>query len=58
MQDHCQASYNAAKGEPADPIKKKSEIPPIFPDAVVLMCYFHVVLNIKKMLIRKFQIGY
>lgn len=34
MQDACQASFNAARA--------------VFPDAIVLMCYFHVKQNIRK----------
>ena len=36
MQDHCQASYNAAKT--------------VYPDTNLLMCYFHVKLNMRKRL--------
>lgn len=38
MQDHCYASLNAAKN--------------VYPSATVLMCYFHVKLNIRKNLKR------
>jgi hypothetical protein len=37
MQDHCYASLNAANN--------------VFPDSQVLMCYFHVKLNIRKNLL-------
>ena len=36
MQDHCKASYNAAKK--------------VYPDSNILMCYFHVKLYMRKRL--------
>ena len=34
MQDHCRASFNAIRA--------------VYPNTVVLMCNFHVVLNLRK----------
>ena len=44
MQDHNQASFNAAKH--------------VFPKAKILMCYFHVKLNVRKNLKSKLGATY